>query len=411
MKIRSITYFLNPGWPLNEAKLRQAGDFISTAKPAFSKAGYEVQTARLATTPFPQWLPSLDQAELIRLALRLEESSSELGYDYVSLGPALPQFPQSYDVIPAILAATEAVFLAGSLTDGTTTPHSVSLEAVHSCGRVIHQAAEISPDGFANLRFAALANVPAGAPFFPAAYHLGEKPSFALATEAADLAVLTFDQAGSLQEARRRLIAGVETHARMLESVAGELSSQFELQFGGIDFTLAPFPERALSFGMAMELGGAPAVGLHGSLAAAAILTDALDQADFHRTGFNGLMLPVLEDAVLADRAAQGTLTVKDLLLYSTVCGTGLDTVPLPGDTSAEQLDAVLVDLAALSLRLDKPLTARLMPIPGKKAGDATGFDFAYFANSRILALEAEPLTRFLAGAEKIPLNHRDLTD
>jgi uncharacterized protein (UPF0210 family) len=101
-------------------------------------------------------------------------------------------------------------------------------------------------------------------------------------------------------------------------------------------------------------------------------------------------------------------LTVKDLLLYSTVCGTGLDTVPLPGDTSAEQLDAVLVDLAALSLRLDKPLTARLMPIPGKKAGDVTGFDFAYFANSRILALEAEPLSNFLAGSEGIPLSHRN---
>ena len=408
MKIRSITYFLDPGWPLNEAKLRQAGDFLSVAQPAFAEAGYEVQTARLATTPFPQLVPSLDQAELIRLALTLEESASDLGYDYVSLGPALPQYPQSYALIPAVLAATESVFLAGSLTDGTTTPHSVSLEAVHSCGLVIRQASEISPDGFANLRFAALANVPAGAPFFPAAYHQGETPSFALATESADLAVLAFNQAGSLEKARRRLIADIEAHARTLENVAGKISIQFELPFGGIDFTLAPFPEQALSFGTAVELAGAPAVGLHGSLAAAAILTDALDQAHFRRAGFNGLMLPVLEDAVLAARAAQGTLTVKDLLLYSTVCGTGLDTVPLPGDTSAEQLDAVLVDLAALSLRLDKPLTARLMPIPGKKAGDATGFDFAYFANSRILALEAEPLSNFLAGSEGIPLSHRN---
>jgi len=409
MKIRSITYFLNPGWPLNEDKLHQAGVFISSARPAFEAAGYEVQTARLATTPFPQLVVSLDQAELIRLAQRLEESASKLGYDYVSLGPALPQHPQSYTLIPAVLAATESVFLAGLLTDGTTTTHSISLEAVHGCGRVIHRAAEISPDGFANLRFAALANVPAGAPFFPAAYHQGELPNFALATESADLAVLAFKQVGSLEKARRRLIADIEAHAQTLENVAVKLSSQFELPFGGIDFTLAPFPEQALSFGAAMELAGAPAVGLHGSLAAAAILTDALDQAHFHRTGFNGLMLPVLEDAVLANRAAQGLLTVKDLLLYSTVCGTGLDTVPLPGDTSAEQLSAVLLDLAALSLRLDKPLTARLMPIPGKKAGDETGFDFAYFANSRILALEADPLSGFLAGSERIPLSHRNL--
>ena len=89
-------------------------------------------------------------------------------------------------------------------------------------------------------------------------------------------------------------------------------------------------------------------------------------------SSFSGLMLPVLEDSVLAERAAEGTLTIKDLLLYSAVCGTGLDTVPLAGDINANQISSILMDLAALSLRLDKPLTARLMPIPGKKAGDLT---------------------------------------
>jgi uncharacterized protein (UPF0210 family) len=408
MKIRSITYFLNPGWPLNELRLRQAGDFVSTARQAFEAGGYQVQTVRLATTPFPQWVASIGQAELVQQAQALEISARELGYDYVSLGPALPHLPESYALIPEVLAETESVFLAGLMTTPGSAPRSVSLQAVQSCGRVIRDAANISPDGFANLRFAALANVPAGAPFFPAAYHDGERPTFALATESADLAVLAFDRASSLQDARRSLMADVEKHARALEQVANALSRQFDLPFGGIDFTLAPFPEPALSFGTAVELVGAPTVGLHGSLAAAAILTDTLDQVDFRRAGFNGLMLPLLEDAILAARAAQGTLTVKDLLLYSTVCGTGLDTVPLPGDTNAEQLGAVLLDLATLSLRLDKPLTARLMPIPGKKAGDATDFDFAYFANSRILALEAEPLGSFLAGAEMISLSQRN---
>ena len=131
---------------------------------------------------------------------------------------------------------------------------------------------------------------------------------------------------------------------------------------------------------------------MHGSLAAAAILTEIIGRARFPRTGFSGLMLPVLEDAVLARRAAEGRLTVKDLLLYSAVCGTGLDTIPLPGDTSAGQIAALLLDLCAMALRLDKPLTARLMPIPGKKAGDPTNFNFDYFANSRVMGLEAEAL-------------------
>ena len=189
----------------------------------------------------------------------------------------------------------------------------------------------------------------------------------------------------------------------LIDRFAGSLN----LQFGGIDYSLAPYPEVDLSLGTALERLGVPAVGYHGSLAAAAFMTDAVDQAKFKRTGFSGLMLPVLEDATLAARAEQGVLTIKDMLLYSAVCGTGLDTVPLPGDTTIEQLQAVLLDLAALALRLDKPLTARLMPIPGKAAGDPTGFDFAFFANSRVLALEAKPLSGYLAGDESFSIKPR----
>jgi uncharacterized protein (UPF0210 family) len=103
-------------------------------------------------------------------------------------------------------------------------------------------------------------------------------------------------------------------------------------------------------------------------------------------------MQPVLEDSILAKRAAEGTLTIKDILLYSAVCGTGLDTIPLLGDTSSGHLVPLLLDVCALALRLDKPLTARLMPIPGKKAGDLTNFDFAFFAGSKVMSLESAPL-------------------
>jgi uncharacterized protein (UPF0210 family) len=152
---------------------------------------------------------------------------------------------------------------------------------------------------------------------------------------------------------------------------------------------------------------GIPKIGGHGSLAAAAILTEAIDRANFPHTGFSGFMQPVLEDSVLAKRAAEGTLTIKDALLYSAVCGTGLDTVPLPGDTTSGQLVPLLLDLCALSLRLDKPLTARIMPIPGKQAGDETNFDFGFFANSKVMVLDSEPLTRAFSGRETFHLSSR----
>ena len=167
-----------------------------------------------------------------------------------------------------------------------------------------------------------------------------------------------------------------------------------------IDFALAPYPTDGQSLGGAVEALGVPKIGLHGSLAAAALLTEAVDRANFPHTGFSGFMQPVLEDSVLAKRAAEGTLTIKDALLYSAVCGTGLDTVPLPGDATAEQIAPLLLDLSALALRLNKPLTARLMPIPGKQAGDPTDFDFAFFANSKVMELESAPLTGLLSGTE-----------
>ena len=412
MNIRSITYFCDPKWPLDDDILQGAGDFITEARPAFEAAGYEVQTVRLATIPFPRLVhPDSKSAAsgAVDLAQTLEAAVTPLGFDYISIGPALPAFPESYQFIPEVLESTKNVFASAVMSSSEV---GISLPAVRACAEIIHRLAPQDSKGFANLYFAALANVAPGAPFFPAAYHGGGAPAFAIATEAADLAVETFSCAKNLADARQRLTSAIETHALQLTQIAATLQTcrHANMQtpnFGGIDFSLAPFPEEALSLGTAFERLGVPAIGMHGSLAAAALITETIDQANFPHVGFSGLMLPVLEDKTLAARAAQGHLTVKDLLLYSAVCGTGLDTVPLPGDTTPQQLTAILLDLAALAQRLDKPLTARLMPIPGKRAGDPTDFDFAFFANSRVMALDAEPLEGLFSGEEIFQLRSR----
>jgi hypothetical protein len=401
MRIRSITCFVHPRWPVSELVFQKAGLFARMARQSFENAGYAVQTVRMATPPFAEFIAEQDYAQA---STHIDVIAHSEGFEYVSLGPALTGAPQSYAVIPELLSRSGNLFFSGHLT----TPNAeVSLPSVRACAQVIHQAATLEANGFANLRFAALANVPPWAPFFPAAYHQGKSPAFALALEAADLAVSAFTEAQSLQDARQKLVDRIEAHARDLQTIAQRLADAYGVEFKGLDFTLAPFPQPDKSIGAALELLGLPALGLSGSLAASAFLTETLDQAVFKRSGFNGLMLPLLEDATLAARSAQGVLGVNDLLLYSAVCGTGLDTIPLPGETSVEQLSALLLDLAALALRLNKPLTARLMPIPGKAAGDDTDFNFEYFANSKVLALPAEPLTGLLAGDENIAIKHR----
>jgi uncharacterized protein (UPF0210 family) len=404
LKIRSITCFLNPGWPLAVERIHRVGVFLAEARQAFEAVGYEVQTARLATTPFPRLLAGHIERDAVQLAHEMEQHTRMAGFNYVSLGPALPETLESFAVIPEILAAAPETFLGGMMSDVQT---GISLPAVNACARTIRDIAPITPDGFTNLRFAALANVPPGTPFFPAAYHAGDEPAFALATEAADLIVEATSDAGSLEQVRKRIVAILEAHSVRLGRVSEVLKTRFQIEFKGIDFSPAPYPSRERSLGEAVERLGLPAVGLAGTLAGMAFLAESFDRAQFSRTGFSGLMLPVLEDAVLAKRAADGSLTVTDLLLYSAVCGTGLDTIPLPGDVSEEQLAAVLLDLAALAQRLGKPLTARLMPVPGKQAGDPTGFDFAFFANSRVMPIRAQPLKGLFSGDETFDLKAR----
>ena len=400
MKIRSITYFCNPKYPLNEKVLQKAGQFLAEAKSAYEAAGYEVQTVRLGTIPFPELLGDESISKLPELTIQIDHIAQGLKIGYVSLGPALPESPHSYEVIPEAISVSKIIFFGGTMADRR---RGINLSAIRACADVIVKCASIEPNGFANLQFAALANVEAGTPFLPAAYHDKKRPAFAIATESADLAVEAFTGAMTLKESRKTLIAQIEKHGKKLAKVAKSL----DCKFGGIDFSFAPFPTETQSLGTAFERLGISKIGLHGSLAAAAILTESIDRADFPHTGFSGLMMPVLEDATLAKRAAEGTLTIKAVLLYSAVCGTGLDTIPLPGDTTSGQLVPLLLDLCALALRLDKPLTARLMPIPKKKAGEETNFDFAFFAPSRVMALDSEGLTNHFSGTETFHLSSR----
>jgi uncharacterized protein (UPF0210 family) len=324
------------------------------------------------------------------------------GVDYLAIGPVrLVDDSTSLNWLPEILSHG-MVFASAEIAD---TEGKIDLGRARRVASLVKELSRLREDGFANLYFTATANCPSGSPFFPVSYHKESTPTaFAIATEAADLALSCLQSARTLVEARANLKAAVEEETDRLVKVAGELADRQDLDFGGIDFSLAPYPDAGRSLGAALEELGVPAVGAHGSLFAAAFLADCVNRADFPRCGFSGLMLPVLEDATLARRAAEETLTVNDLLLYSAVCGAGLDTVPLAGDVSEDELVGILLDLAALATRLDKPLTARLMPLPGLSAGDPVTFDFAYFADSRVMATKGLPVMGNLLGQERIDL-------
>lgn len=403
MKIRAITLFADVGPPLAEAQIARLGQFARAARQAYEAEGLVVQTTRLATHAFPVLGLS---GRPVAFAANLEQACRSHGFEYVSLGPV---GRDAWESLPDLLGATQSVFVTIDVS-----PHAsgdIDGGAVWGAARVICQAATVEADGFANLRFAALANVAPWTPFFPAAYHGSGPPLFAIATESADLALAVCAEADDAASARWQLTATIEKHAAQLALCAENLAQAHGVRFGGIDFSLAPFPSPETSIGAALEsLAGQP-LGSTGSLAAVAVLTEAIDQARFPRCGFSGLMLPVLEDTVLARRVAEGHVQVTDLLQWSALCGMGLDTLPLPGDVSEEALAALLFDVAALAVRLNKPLSARLMPIPGKAAGDLVHFDFAYFTDSRVLSLGSEGAQGLLTRTAELSLSPRKIME
>lgn len=373
-----------------EDDVARAARAAQEARLRLEDAGYVVQTLRLALDTSGT-NRCADVATVLRGA---EALALDAGFDYVSIGRVTTD---RLAALAEALAATEIVFASARLAgrDG-----EVDAAATAAAARVIVSLASATPNGLGNLRFAALASVAPGSPFFPASYHSGGEPWLAVGPEAAALAVEAAHEsdedgaASSFQTitARtRRFIDNLKTriadHDARIRTALRGIDEASSVYVAGCDWSLAPHPDITCSIGAAIErVSGAP-FGAPGTLAVIRACTDAIRAAGAILIGFSGVMLPVLEDAVLAQRNAEGRYGWRDLLAFSAVCGMGLDTIPLPGDASPEQIEGMLAEVAALAGALRKPLTARLMPIPGLRAGDMTAFDFPYFVNTRVIAI------------------------
>jgi uncharacterized protein len=380
VKIRAVTLGLDlPAPDVDDAPFVAAGRFLASAHDAFGAEGLEVQTTRMAGADLGARLPDNFRS----WATRTEAIAKETGVEYLSFG-RLPASAHGFvaEHVAPILAEGTISFLSADLIDGRLP----SVPMAQACAKAVKQLAAATPQGFGNLRFAATAHCPPNIPFLPAAYHSGGPPKFSVAVQAADVVVDAFDAPGDMSEIENRLVAALESACAPLERVADRLAAEHGCPFVGIDLSPAPFPDDAISIGSAIERAGVDRFGAPGTLYVSALITRAIRRTRVRRCGFSGLMLPLLEDSVLARRAAECPPTLHELLLYSAVCGTGLDTIPVPGEVSEAELAGIYLDVAALSVALDgKPLTVRLMPVPGGAAGDPTSFSFDYFANSRVL--------------------------
>ena len=198
----------------------------------------------------------------------------------------------------------------------------------------------------------------------------------------------SFEKSGNLLDGEKNVESIFATEVKKVEDTAEEIARKEGILLQGIDVSEAPSLREDESIAFAYEKLNLGKFGAPGTLAISGMITGVLKSLDVKKCGYSGLMLPILEDVGLATRCSEGLFDIDNILLYSAVCGTGLDCIPLPGDISEDKIYAILLDMATLSIKLDKPLSARLFPIPNKNAGELTHFESPYLVDCHILKVK-----------------------
>lgn len=391
--VRTITLGIGMAHPLNAASLTWASAFLRLAQREMEQAGYTVQTTRIATRPLLADLADWDDAAIVQYASSLQAMCETEGIAFCSLGPAPaddPTFPLArLTLLPEILAPHPALNATAQLASAA---YGVRYEAALPIAQVMHTLAA-HDGGMVNFRFAALAMCEPGGPFFPQAFQRGDDWTVSVGLQGAGLVREALATLAAHNSTGARVLAGASdavaetltTAATPVVELARTLAAGAGFGFTGIDLSPAPMGDDSIAG--AFEAAGLGRFGEPGTLALAAAITRGIQSIMLPRCGYCGLMLPPLEDTVLGERCADGLLSVSSLLSLSSVCGMGLDTVPLPGDVPVERVAALLMDVAGLAARLRKPLSARLFLVPGAQAGEMTRFDSPYLTNTRVLAL------------------------
>ena len=376
MKIRTITTGIP--FPFAPYQLQRTAKFNAACQDYFEANGYEVQTTRVSCQIW-------DEARDIDTILKLESDAQALGIEFLNLGTILPgkRYTEMHLALVAdVVVQSEMLFATVTLT--TQSGH-VASDITENTANIIRQIAHQTDAGYGNLRFAALMNCPPNTPFFPAAYWHDARTNFSIGWQAIDFVQDAFTNAPNLEIGLQNLKVIMEAEGQKIVALAQTLALEWGIKFVGIDASLAPMGDDSIAYAMEQQLPGY--FGERGTLTVAAGLTRTLQSLELPLCGYSGLMLPVLEDVGLGERSEAGYFNLDSLLLYSTVCGTGLDTVPIPGDTSTSQIAAILTDVATLSIQLSKPLSVRLFPVPGCNADCMTEFDSPYLTNTTVMQI------------------------
>lgn len=362
---------------------RVASNLVKTGEAIEMELGIPIVNKRISVTP----VSLICQADPRPIARWLDKAAHEMGVNFLGGYSALMQKGATaaderlLASIPEVMAETER--LCSSVNVGSTRA-GINMNAVREMGEIIKKTAEMTAeqDGLGCAKLVVFANAVEDNPFMAGAFCGVGEPECAINVGVSGPGVVktALEQVKGqpfdvVAETIKRTAFKI---TRVGQLVAREASQRLNIPFGIVDLSLAPTPARGDSVAhilteMGLEMAGAP-----GTTAALALLNDAVKKggvmASNHVGGLSGAFIPVSEDIGMIEAAAAGALTIEKLEAMTCVCSVGLDMIAIPGDTSAATISGIIADEAAIGMINNKTTAVRVIPAPGKKAGDVVEF-------------------------------------
>lgn len=385
MGTRTITSSLDFSYDSNYLELEEKLNTINQEILGLSKKKDQIRTFRI-TLIFKEQITYLSSYKLIAIVETIARIAKSKNFRWVCLPLNLKQFnclDSVREIIPNILARVPNLFIHLINED-----HN-NFEFNKICASTILKVSSLSSNGFDNFRLGISNGFINQCPFFPFSY-FSEPFSYSIGLEPISILEGILIKNNYLETSEALELFSKSLNKKIIQ-VHNDYGNSSILNFVGIDSSLAPVPRTRISVGLIYELLGVSIVGHPGTLGLTSKLTQTI-KSSFANTltnpvGFNGVMFSPLEDDWLAKQSKFYNSSINSFLLLSTVCGCGLDMLPIQGETFIDSIAATIYDTLSLSERLKKPLGIRLLPIPGKTSSELTNFNHDFFSDMKILEL------------------------
>jgi uncharacterized protein len=406
MTVRSITYTIDLDRLENDGYAIYVKNNINKIKKALNSSGINIRTIRFNIIEINEF----EEIDIFNKLTLLSIISKELDMRWFNLSFNLLDKSNEYvdkttEISLKILNLYQNSFINFIVARGY-----INNYAVLQSSRLIKSISKLSKNGIDNFRFGISLNVKPNTPFFPFSYS-DSNDSFSLAIETTkkinSIIENKFD--GDYVKLKEEIIDGIATNLLLFDNLSKQLSNVLKIKYNGQDISLSPYPDENISVIETLNLLGIDSFGSNGTQFLTSYLTsilkDAINTIKIKAVGFNGVMYSMLEDKLMCKAHNNKNFTIDSIILYSTVCGCGLDMLPLPGDVLEEEIASMVLDVATTSIKLNKPLGVRVLPIPNKKEGEYTSLKLDFLTNTKISEIKNTHINENLFKINKFFVN------